>query len=62
MTKALTPRAPSPPVRANTMNTSAIDPLLIHCFDPVMSQPSPDAVARVRSAAVSDPASGSVSA
>ena len=36
-TNALTPRAPSAPVRANTTKASASAPLLIHCFAPEMS-------------------------
>ena len=61
---ALTPAAPgvSGSVRAKRMNVPAKRPFVIHCFAPVMRQPSPSASARVRSAPASEPASGSVSA
>ncbi len=44
------------------MKKSAKPPLVIHVLVPSMRQPSPLAVARARMAAVSEPASGSVSA
>ena len=63
LTKALTPRAPGPPVRAKMTKRSAKPPLVIQCLDPEIDQPPPSArSARVRRDAVSDPASGSVSA
>ena len=37
-------------------------PFVIHCFVPVIVQPSPSGSAAVRSEAASEPASGSVSA
>ena len=53
---------PLPAVRAKMTNTSATPPLVIHTLDPVTLQPSSVASARVRSDAVSEPASGSVRA
>jgi hypothetical protein len=62
-TKALTPRDPGPSVRANSMNSSAKPPLVIHCLLPrARYVPSSWRSATVRRAAVSDPMSGSVSA
>ena len=63
-TKALTPPAPgvSGSVRAKSRNVPAYRPFVIHCFAPVIRQPSPSGSARVRSAPASDPASGSVRA
>ena len=63
-TNAETPRAPavSGSVRAKSRNVEACAPFVIHCFVPMMRQPSPSASARVRSAPASDPDSGSVSA
>ena len=61
-TNAEIPRAPgaSGPCRAKSKNVDACAPFVIHCFAPVIRQPSPTASARVRSAPASDPASGSV--
>src|SRR6266498_2894998 len=58
------PRAPSvdSSVRAKRRNVPAKRPFVIHCFAPVIAQPSPAGSALVRSAPASEPASGSVSA
>ena len=60
----MTPRGPSVDgsVRAKRRNVSAWLPFVIHCFEPVIRQPSPSATAVVRSEPASEPASGSVSA
>ena len=58
-----TPFGAGPPVRAKTMKTSAKPPFVIQVLVPSMRQPSPSRVgARRGCAAVSEPASGSVSA
>ena len=49
-------------MRANSSTVPAKAPLVIHCFAPVIVQPSPSATAAVRSEPASEPASGSVSA
>src|ERR1700755_1147794 len=54
------PRMPSSG-RAHTTATSAADPLVIHILEPCRIQSSPSRLARVRIAAGSEPASGSVS-
>ena len=61
---AETPFAPgvSGSVRAKSSTVPAKPPFVIHCFEPVIDQPSPVATAAVRSAPASEPASGSVSA
>ena len=61
-TKQVIPRAPSPPVRANTKANDAQDPSVMKIFEPESTQSSPSRSARVRSDAGSEPASGSVSA
>ena len=63
-TNADTPFGPgvSGSVRAKSRNVEACAPFVIHCFEPVMRQPSPSGSARVRSEPASEPASGSVSA
>ena len=47
-------------VRAQTTATSASEPLVIHIFEPLSTQLSPERLARVRIAAGFEPASGSV--
>ena len=47
-------------LRAHTTATSAREPLVIHIFEPLSTQPSPDFFARVRMPAGLEPASGSV--
>ena len=61
---ALTPRAPgvSGSVRAKSRNVPACSAVEMHCFVPVMRQPSPFALGGVRSEPASEPASASVSA
>ena len=56
------PRMPpcSSPALAQTTATSAMDPLVIHVFDPLITQSSPSRRARVRIEAGSEPWSGSV--
>ena len=49
-------------VRANSSTVPPKPPFVIHCFVPVIVQPSPSATAAVRSEPASEPASGSVSA
>ena len=63
-TNALTPRAPAVAwsVRANSRKVPEYRPFVIHCFAPVIVQPSPDGSAFVRIAPASEPASGSVRA
>ena len=48
-------------VRAHTTATSASEPLVIHIFEPLRTQPPSVFFARVRIAAGLEPASGSVS-
>ena len=48
-------------LRAHTTATSATEPFVIHIFEPLSTQPSPERFARVRIAAGFEPASGSVS-
>ena len=50
---ALTPPAPAPPVRANTITASAKPPFVIQVFVPCSSQSSPSRSARRRMLAVS---------
>ena len=56
------PRMPpwSSPALAQTTATSAIEPLVIHVFEPSSTQSSPSRRARVRIEAGSEPWSGSV--
>ena len=56
------PEAEAGAVRANTTNRPASVALVMNCFLPSMTQPSPSAVALVLSPAGFDPAPGSVSA
>ena len=49
-------------MRANSSTVPPKAPFVIHCFAPVIVQPSPSATAAVRSEPASEPASGSVSA
>ena len=56
------PRAPSPPVRANTSATPAQEPSVMKIFAPFSTQSSPSRSARVTSEAGSEPLPGSVSA
>ena len=56
------PRAPSPPVRANTSASAAQVPSVMKIFDPVSSQSSPSRSALVTRPAGSEPDPGSVSA
>ena len=60
--KHVSPRAPSPPVRANTSATLAHVPSVMKIFEPLISQSSPSRSARVVSEAGSEPEPGSVSA
>ena len=63
-TNAETPAAPgfAASVRAKSRIVPPKPPFVIHCFVPVIVQPSPSGSAAVRSEAASEPASGSVSA
>ncbi len=54
------PRGPSPPVRASTMYRCDAPAPEMNCFVPVSTYASPSRTARVRSAAASEPAPGSV--
>ncbi len=54
------PRMPSS-ARAHTTATSAMDPLVIHIFEPLSRQLRPSFTARVRMPAGFEPKSGSVS-
>ena len=47
--------------RAHTTATSAMPPLVIHCFEPLSTQSSPSRLAFVRMPDGSEPKSGSVS-
>src|SRR5262245_30002008 len=49
-------------VRATSSTVPPKPPFVIHCFEPVIDQPSPSAAAAVLSDPASEPASGSVSA
>ena len=49
-------------MRAKSSTVPPKPPFVIHCFVPVIVQPSSSATAAVRSAPASEPASGSVSA
>jgi hypothetical protein len=60
--KHVSPRAPSPPVRAKTRATFAQVPSVMKIFWPLISQSEPSRSARVASEAGSDPEPGSVSA
>jgi len=55
------PRAPSPPLRANTSATPAHEPSVMKIFEPSSTHESPSRCARVISEAGSEPLPGSVS-
>jgi hypothetical protein len=56
------PRAPSPPVRANTSASDAHVPSVMKIFEPLITHESPSRSARVVRLAGSEPEPGSVSA